>query len=296
MTTARWCRTCQGEGPHLPEGAGVIAGLDVAEAVFARIDPELRWKRPRGRGRMARRRPVAEVEGPAAPVLAGERVALNFLGRLSGVATLTARFVAAVEGTGARILDTRKTTPGLRALEKRAVPAAGGHNHRAGLFDAVLVKENHAALAGGVGAAAARRPRGGAGRRCWWRSSARRWTRSTRRSPPGGRASCSTTWRSDDLREAVRACARPRRDRGLGRDHARDGPRHRRDRRRLHQRRRADAFGARARSEPDAAASRSRDCARRQAVPHSSLTRGSFRHRPSRCETCRSLPTLPPRT
>ena len=87
-------------------------------------------------------------------ILTGERVALNFLGRLSGVATATARYVQAVEGTGARILDTRKTTPGLRALEKQAVLAGGGVSHRDGLHDAILVKENHVRLAGGVGAAA----------------------------------------------------------------------------------------------------------------------------------------------
>jgi nicotinate-nucleotide pyrophosphorylase (carboxylating) len=99
---------------------------------------------------------LAEVSGNAAGILAGERVALNFLGRLSGVATLTARYVAAVEGTGVRILDTRKTTPGLRVLEKEAVRAGGGMSHRSGLHDAILVKENHAALAGGVGEAARR--------------------------------------------------------------------------------------------------------------------------------------------
>jgi nicotinate-nucleotide pyrophosphorylase (carboxylating) len=98
---------------------------------------------------------VAEIEGAAASILAAERVALNFLGRLSGVATLTATYVRAVEGTGVRILDTRKTTPGLRALEKEAVRVGGGTSHRSGLYDAVLVKENHAALGGGVGKAAA---------------------------------------------------------------------------------------------------------------------------------------------
>lgn len=133
---------------------GAIAGLDVAKAVFRRLDPGLRWHARAPEGEWGRAgRLVAEVAGPAAPLLSGERVALNFLGRLSGVATLTARFVHAVEGTGATILDTRKTTPGLRALEKRAVAAAGGRNHRAGLHDAVLVKENHSALTGGVGAA-----------------------------------------------------------------------------------------------------------------------------------------------
>jgi nicotinate-nucleotide pyrophosphorylase (carboxylating) len=93
---------------------------------------------------------VLLATGPARGVLAAERTALNFLGHLSGVATLTARFVEAVAGTGARILDTRKTTPGLRALEKAAVAAGGGRNHRMGLYDAILIKENHIALAGGV--------------------------------------------------------------------------------------------------------------------------------------------------
>jgi nicotinate-nucleotide pyrophosphorylase (carboxylating) len=93
---------------------------------------------------------VALASGPAAALLAAERTALNFLGHLSGIATLTARFVEAVAGTGARVLDTRKTTPGLRALEKAAVAAGGGVNHRMGLYDAVLIKENHIALAGGL--------------------------------------------------------------------------------------------------------------------------------------------------
>ncbi len=105
---------------------------------------------------------IALAAGPAAGLLAAERTALNFLGHLSGVATLTARFVEAVAGTGVRILDTRKTTPGLRRLEREAVAAGGGVNHRFGLFDAILIKENHVALAGGlaeaVGAARAARP------------------------------------------------------------------------------------------------------------------------------------------
>ena len=106
---------------------------------------------------MARgRRRSLRIEGSARALLTAERTALNFLQRLSGVATMTARCVEAVEGTGARILDTRKTTPGLRALEKAAVAAGGGTNHRAGLYDAILIKENHAALAGGVGEAVRR--------------------------------------------------------------------------------------------------------------------------------------------
>ncbi len=132
---------------------GVIAGLDVAEAVFHRVDPELSWAPRTPEGEWRGGGPVAEVRGSSRSILTGERVALNFLQRLSGVATLTARYVEAVAGTRARILDTRKTTPGLRALEKAAVRTGGGINHRVGLFDAILVKENHSAMAGGVGEA-----------------------------------------------------------------------------------------------------------------------------------------------
>jgi nicotinate-nucleotide pyrophosphorylase (carboxylating) len=132
---------------------GVISGLRVAETVFRLVDPDLRWHQHVHDGDSGGGGLVAEVAGSARSILAGERVALNFLGRLSGTATLTARYVRAVEGTGAKILDTRKTTPMLRTLEKQAVIDGGGHNHRAGLFDAMLVKENHSALGGGVGEA-----------------------------------------------------------------------------------------------------------------------------------------------
>lgn len=136
------------------KAAGVVFGLGVAEAAFRLLDadvqlerlgPEGQWREPPG--------PVLRATGDARALLGAERTALNFLARLSGVATLTARCVRAVEGTGAQILDTRKTTPGLRTLEKAAVAAGGGVNHRAGLYDMVLIKENHATLAGGVGAA-----------------------------------------------------------------------------------------------------------------------------------------------
>jgi nicotinate-nucleotide pyrophosphorylase (carboxylating) len=135
---------------------GVIYGLDAAEEAFRQVDGSLRVQRLGEEGVWREGGDVLAVEGPAAGILGAERVALNFLGRLSGVATLTARCVRAVEGTGVRILDTRKTTPGLRALEKAAVRAGGGRNHRAGLYDEILVKENHAALAGGVGEAVRR--------------------------------------------------------------------------------------------------------------------------------------------
>ena len=135
---------------------GAIAGLAVAGKVFERVDPMLHWTPHAEEGVWRENGLVAEVAGSARAILTGERVALNFLGRLSGVATLTARFARAVEGTGAKILDTRKTTPGLRVLEKGAVVAAGGVSHRFGLHDAILVKENHSALAGGVGEATRR--------------------------------------------------------------------------------------------------------------------------------------------
>jgi nicotinate-nucleotide pyrophosphorylase (carboxylating) len=132
---------------------GVVFGLDAAEATFRALDPEVRLERLVAEGEWRDGGPVLAVEGRAGVLLTAERTALNFLQRLSGVATLTARYVAAIAGTGARVLDTRKTTPGLRALEKAAVAAGGGTNHRAGLYDAVLIKENHAAMAGGVAAA-----------------------------------------------------------------------------------------------------------------------------------------------
>src|SRR6476659_8254560 len=132
---------------------GVVFGLDAAEQTFRSLDPDVALERLVGEGVWREGGPVLEIEGSARAILTAERTALNFLQRLSGVATLTARCVRAVQGTGVRILDTRKTTPGLRALEKAAVAAGGGTNHRAGLYDAILIKENHAAMAGGVAAA-----------------------------------------------------------------------------------------------------------------------------------------------
>jgi nicotinate-nucleotide pyrophosphorylase (carboxylating) len=135
---------------------GVVFGLDVAEEAFRTLDPNVAAHRLVGEGQWRDEGPVLRLEGSARAILTAERTALNFLQRLSGVATMAARCVTAVEGTGTRILDTRKTTPGLRALEKAAVAAGGASNHRAGLYDAILIKENHAALAGGVGQAVRR--------------------------------------------------------------------------------------------------------------------------------------------
>jgi len=130
--------------------AGVIAGLDAAELAFRLLDPDVRAVRRVEEGRWREGGPVLELEGAARALLSAERTALNLLARLSGVATLTAQAVEAVRGTGAQILDTRKTTPGLRALEKAAVAAGGGVNQRAGLYDAILIKENHVTMAGSV--------------------------------------------------------------------------------------------------------------------------------------------------
>lgn len=132
--------------------AGVLCGLPVARAAFRKLDQAIELERLVGEGELVAEAPqeVVRLTGRTRAILGAERVALNLLGRLSGIATLTRRFVAAVAGTGVAILDTRKTTPGLRILEKYAVQIGGGVNHRLGLFDAVLVKDNHLHLAGGV--------------------------------------------------------------------------------------------------------------------------------------------------
>ena len=125
----------------------VLAGMDVAEAVFREVDGRLVWETLIQDGqKVGPNQSVAKVRGSARSVLTGERCALNFLQRLSGVATLTAEYAQAIAGTRTKILDTRKTTPGLRALERQAVRLGGGVNHRAGLYDGYLVKENHLSL------------------------------------------------------------------------------------------------------------------------------------------------------
>ena len=136
---------------------GIVCGLDAAEAVFRALDTDVRFEALVEDGTPVERMTVvAVVSGPLRAILTGERVALNFLGRLSGIGTLTRRYVDAVAGTGVAILDTRKTTPGLRLLEKHAVACGGGKNHRFGLDDAVLVKDNHLAAAGSIRAAVER--------------------------------------------------------------------------------------------------------------------------------------------
>jgi len=154
--------TAQGRAQIVAKESGVICGLPVGAEVFAQVDPSVRWTPLCVEGdEVAPGRVVAEVAGATRSILIGERVALNFMQLLSGVATATAALVRACSGTRARILDTRKTLPGLRALQRYAVRVGGGVNHRFGLFDAILIKENHILAAGGVRPALERARRAG---------------------------------------------------------------------------------------------------------------------------------------
>lgn len=143
-------------GQFVTKEPGTLAGLAVAERVFTRLSPDIHiaWETPTGQpvadGDTLPRTPFGRIEGPAIPILEGERLVLNILQRMSGTATATRRFVDRIAGTGAALLDTRKTAPGLRKLDKWAVLLGGGRNHRVGLFDMFLIKENHIVAAGGI--------------------------------------------------------------------------------------------------------------------------------------------------
>jgi nicotinate-nucleotide pyrophosphorylase (carboxylating) len=144
-------------GVIIARAPGIIAGLPVAAAVFAELDAEVTFEAALGEGSAVEPgATVARISGPARAILTGERVALNFLQQLSGVATAAQAISAQLEGAGARLLDTRKTVPGLRALQRYAVRVGGGTNHRFNLFDGILIKENHISAAGGIEAALAR--------------------------------------------------------------------------------------------------------------------------------------------
>jgi nicotinate-nucleotide pyrophosphorylase (carboxylating) len=146
----------QAEASIITRQAGVIAGVAVAGATFRMLDEHVVIEQLCQDGAVVQRGDVVmRLRGPARSLLSAERVALNFLGHLSGIATVTAHCVHAIEGTRARVLDTRKTTPGLRTLEKAAVRMGGGHNHRTGLHDGVLIKDNHIKAAGGIAQAIA---------------------------------------------------------------------------------------------------------------------------------------------
>ena len=141
-------------GEIIAKQNGIAAGLGVAGAVFKYLDPSVRVEPQVPEGAAATNRmPLARIAGPARALLTGERMALNFLGRMSGIATLTHQFVAQVPGTRAVILDTRKTAPGLRTVDKLAVRLGGGQNHRIGLYDMILIKDNHIDFAGSLQAA-----------------------------------------------------------------------------------------------------------------------------------------------
>ncbi|MDQ3175695.1 MAG: carboxylating nicotinate-nucleotide diphosphorylase, partial [Acidobacteriota bacterium] len=152
------------QGRILAKETGVVAGLDVAQAVFFLLADPIGFVPGVAEGAQVTNGTVlANISGSARALLTGERTALNFLGRMSGIATLTHRFVDQVSGTSARILDTRKTAPGLRAIDKLAVKRGGGENHRMGLFDMVLIKDNHIDFAGSMAAAVERVRAAGAG-------------------------------------------------------------------------------------------------------------------------------------
>jgi len=152
--TSLWTIPAQAraEGRFLSKAEGIVAGLAVVKAVFAALDPELAFEAAVQEGQPIHQGQVLGwVRGRARSILTAERTALNFLQRMSGIATLTRRYVEAVRGTKAVILDTRKTAPGLRLLDKWAVRLGGGQNHRLGLYDMVLIKDNHIAAALGLG-------------------------------------------------------------------------------------------------------------------------------------------------
>lgn len=156
-TQATVVRNARARGRFLAKEQMVVAGLEAAEAVFSTLDSQQQLEAFASDGEEVEAgKVIARTSGFADVLLAGERVALNLIQRLSGIATLTRRYVRAIEGTNAQIVDTRKTTPGLRMLEKYAVAAGGARNHRLGLDDGVLIKDNHIALAGGVAAAVER--------------------------------------------------------------------------------------------------------------------------------------------
>lgn len=141
----------RGAARLLIKADGVLAGMDLARSIVQRFDPELNLRPFLEDGARVNVGDVAfTLMGPARSILTIERLVLNFMQRMSGIATLTHRYVEAVEGTGCRVLDTRKTTPGMRALEKWAVRIGGGHNHRNGLYDMIMIKDNHADFAGGI--------------------------------------------------------------------------------------------------------------------------------------------------
>jgi nicotinate-nucleotide pyrophosphorylase (carboxylating) len=153
-TQATVTRNARARGRFLAKEPMVVAGLEAAEAVFSTLDAQQQIEAFASDGdEVEAGKVIARTSGFADVLLAGERLALNLMQRLSGIATLTRKYVRAVEGTNAQIVDTRKTTPGLRMLEKYAVLSGGARNHRFGLDDGVLIKDNHIALAGGVGAA-----------------------------------------------------------------------------------------------------------------------------------------------
>lgn len=135
----------------IAKGKGILCGIEVARAVFYTLDPNIEFEAEEDGKELIPNQKIAKIKGSTRAILSGERVALNFLSHLSGIATLTRKFVKEIEGTGVKLLDTRKTTPLLREFEKYAVKLGGGENHRFGLYDAILIKDNHLKITGGIG-------------------------------------------------------------------------------------------------------------------------------------------------
>ncbi|MBM4169349.1 MAG: carboxylating nicotinate-nucleotide diphosphorylase [Ignavibacteria bacterium] len=150
-TNSLFDESTRGRAVIRSKASGILAGIPIAELVFKKLDAHMEFQTNVSDGmKISRGEVLAELSGSLRAILAGERVALNFLQHLSGIATVAGRFVSALDGTKTAVLDTRKTMPGLRALEKYAVRMGGGVNHRMGLYDAVLIKDNHIAAAGGI--------------------------------------------------------------------------------------------------------------------------------------------------
>ena len=190
--------------------SAILCGIPYVDATFAQLDPRVRihWKIAEG-AQVEANQTLFEIQGPARSLLTGERTALNFLQLLSGTATAAHAFTERLKGTRCRLLDTRKTIPGLRSAQKYAVRVGGGHNHRMGLFDGILIKENHIMAAGSIARAVGRgEVSGDQGAR--WRSRWRASMSSSRRSPPAPTSRCSMTSRSRTCRRPWPSIAVPR--------------------------------------------------------------------------------------
>ena len=229
-------------GQIIAKQDGVVAGLDVAQAVYETVDADVDFDTRVAEGaRVTSGQVLALVSGPARSLLTAERTALNFLGRISGIATLTRQFVDAVAGTKAIILDTRKTAPGLRAVDKLAVARGGGQNHRIGLYDMILIKDNHIDYAGSITEAVKRARAAASGLEV--EVEARTLDDVREALAIHIERILLDNMTPEMMAEAVKMIRRPRQTGGLRQRHTEDRPQNCRDGRGLHLRRRTDPFG-----------------------------------------------------